>query len=64
MPRSSSSFLKKQKADKKAKKRKEKLNNKIGKKDNPTSGKLEDMLAYIDENGNITNTPPTPRSSE
>ncbi|WP_200978515.1 cold-shock protein [Echinicola sp. 20G] len=60
MARSNNSFIKKQKADKKAKKRKEKLENRLERKQQETSGKLEDMIAYVDEFGNITDTPPEP----
>lgn len=60
MARSNNSFIKKQKADRKAKKRKEKLENRLEKKKQETSGKLEDMIAYVDEFGNITDTPPEP----
>jgi len=43
---------------KKKKKRDEKLQRKIGKKDQETSGKLNDMIAYVDEYGNISDKPP------
>lgn len=58
MARSNNSFIKKQKADHKAKKRKEKLEERMERKDQPSSGKLEDMIAYVDEFGNICDTPP------
>ncbi|AWW28742.1 cold-shock protein [Echinicola strongylocentroti] len=60
MARSNNSFIKKQKADRKAKKKKEKLENRLEKKRHETSGKLEDMIAYVDEFGNISDTPPEP----
>lgn len=58
MGRSNNSFIKKQKANDKAKKRKEKLEERMERKDQPSSGKLEDMIAYVDEFGNICDTPP------
>lgn len=58
MARSNNSFIKKQKANNKAKKRKEKLEERMERKDQPSSGKLEDMIAYVDEFGNISDTPP------
>ncbi|MDN3670853.1 cold-shock protein [Echinicola jeungdonensis] len=60
MGRSNNSFIKKQKADRKAKKKKEKFENKLERKQQESSGKLEDMIAYVDEFGNITDTPPEP----
>lgn len=58
MSRSQNSFIKNQKAIKKKKKRDEKIQRKIDKKDQDTSGKLNDMIAYVDENGNILDEPP------
>ena len=40
--------------------RKEKLEKKLARKEQPTSGDLEDMMAYVDEFGNISETPPEP----
>lgn len=46
---------------KKEKKRKEKEQKKEERKANAKEGKsFDDMIAYIDENGNITSTPPDP----
>jgi cold shock protein len=57
----SESFSKKEKAKQKAKLRQDKAQKMIDRKQNATKGKsLEDMMAYVDENGNITNTPPVP----
>ncbi len=58
MARSNNSFIKKQKADRKAKKKKEKFENRLERKQQESSGKLEDMIAYVDEFGNITDEPP------
>ncbi len=58
MARSQNKFIKNQKANRKKKKRDEKLQRKIEKKNEDTSGKLEDMIAYVDEFGNILDEPP------
>ena len=51
-------FIKKQKEERKRKARQEKMQKKEERKSQPTSSKLEDMLAYVDENGNITTEAP------
>lgn len=56
--KSNSSFIKKLKAEKRAKIRKEKLLKRINKKKNPESGNFENMIAYVDKYGNITSEPP------
>jgi uncharacterized protein YaaR (DUF327 family) len=58
MARSQNSFIKKQKAQKKRKKKEEKFKKKMEKKNQDTSGALEDMMAYVDEFGNILSEPP------
>lgn len=60
MARSQNSFIKKLKAEKKAKKKQEKFKKKLEKKDKETSGDLENMMAYVDEFGNITSEPIEP----
>ncbi|MBT31961.1 MAG: DNA-binding protein [Thalassobius sp.] len=60
MGRSQETFSKKEVTNRKEKKRKEKEKKRLAKKDNETSGKLEDMIAYVDEFGNLTSTPPDP----
>lgn len=53
---------KKEIAKKKREKRKEKAEKKELRQSNTTKGKeLEDMLAYVDENGNLSSKPPDPR---
>ena len=52
---------KKEREKKKRQKKKEKEERKKEKKENPTDVNFEDMIAYIDENGNISDTPPDPR---
>jgi hypothetical protein len=51
--RSQNSFIKKQKAEKKRKKRLEKIQKKIDKKNQDTDGSLDNMMAYLDDDGNI-----------
>ena len=51
-------FLKKQRAEKKRKKKEEKRKKMEARKDEDSSGVLEDMLAYVDEYGNIVEEPP------
>ncbi|MCC6701929.1 MAG: cold shock domain-containing protein [Fluviicola sp.] len=60
MARSQETFNKKEKENQKAKKRKEKAAKKEERKS--TSGKksLEEMMAYVDEHGNIVSAPPDP----
>ena len=59
MAKSQETFSKKEKGKKKIKQRQEKLEKMQDRKANATKGKsLEEMMAYIDENGNISSTPP------
>ncbi|MEM7109008.1 MAG: cold-shock protein [Bacteroidota bacterium] len=51
-------FIKKQKEELKRKKRAEKKELMEERRSQPKSGKLEDMMAYIDENGNIVSGTP------
>lgn len=60
MARSSISFNKKELEKKRAKKRKDKQQRKEERKANGGSGSLDDMIAYVDENGVITDTQPDP----
>ena len=60
MGRSQETFNKKEVRNKKEKKRKEKEKRRLAKKDHDKKGTLDDMIAYVDENGNITDTPPDP----
>jgi cold shock CspA family protein len=65
MARSQATFSKKEKETKKLKKRKEKEEKKEERKANAVKGKsMEDMLAYVDEDGNITSTPPDPKKKK
>jgi len=58
MARSQNSFIKKVKEEKRRKKQDEKFKKKLDRKNKPTTGDFKDMLAYVDENGNITSAPP------
>lgn len=58
MARSQNSFIKKKKVEARLKKKKEKFEKKLDKKNLPKSGKLDDMLAYVDKFGNIMSEPP------
>jgi len=60
MAKSQQSFLKKEKEKKRLKKRKEKLEKKNARKAQKEENGVDDMIAYVDENGNPTDTPPDP----
>ena len=65
MARSQATFSKKEKETKKLKKRKEKEEKKEERKSNTLKGKgMDEMLAYVDEDGNITSTPPDPKKKK
>lgn len=58
---SKESFQKRQRQVKQQKAQREKRERAAEKKANSSKGKsLEEMMAYIDENGNISSTPPNP----
>lgn len=57
MGRNQNSFIKKQKAEQKRKKKLAKKQKMEDRKSEDTSSKLEDMLAYVDIHGNITTDP-------
>ena len=61
MGRSTETFSKKEKEKARIKKSKDKKEKAEDRKANSDKGKsLEEMMAYIDEHGNITSTPPDP----
>ncbi|GAB3220131.1 cold-shock protein [Algoriphagus aestuariicola] len=60
MSKNQNTFIKKQKAELKKRKQKEKLEKKLERKAQPKDGSLDNMIAYIDEFGNISDTPPAP----
>lgn len=60
MGRSQETFGKKEKEKKRQKKKEEKAKRREERQANSSGGGLENMLAYVDEFGNITDTPPDP----
>lgn len=58
MAKSNNSFIKKQKEFQRKKKQQEKAERKKERQKNSQGGSLENMMAYVDENGNISSTPP------
>lgn len=65
MGRSQETFSKKENEKKRVAKRKLKEEKKEERKANSNSGKsLDDMMAYVDENGNLANTPPDPKKKK
>lgn len=65
MGRSQETFSKKENEKKRVAKRKLKEEKKEERKANSNSGKsLDEMMAYVDENGNLANTPPDPKKKK
>ena len=65
MGRSQETFSKKENEKKKAKKKRDKAEKMEERKSTAVKGKsLDDMMAYIDENGNISDTPPDPKKKK
>jgi cold shock CspA family protein len=60
MGRSQETFNKKEVRNKKEKKRKDKEKRKLARKEGEKKSSLDDMIAYVDENGVLTSTPPDP----
>lgn len=61
MGRSRETYSKKEVRNKKEKRRKEKEQKRLARKEEKEKkGSLDDMIAYVDENGVITSTPPDP----
>lgn len=60
MAKSKETFNKKEKEKKRQKQKQEKREKMEERKANATKKSLDDMIAYIDEDGNITSTPPDP----
>jgi cold shock CspA family protein len=58
MGRSQETFNKKEVRNKKEKKRKDKEKKRLERKDSEKKSGLDDMIAYVDENGMIVDTPP------
>jgi cold shock CspA family protein len=65
MGKSQETFSKKEKEKKKLKKRQDKEQKKEERKENSSKGKgIDEMLAYVDDDGNITATPPDPKKKK
>lgn len=64
MAKSQATFSKKENEKKRLKKRQDKQEKKEERQANKKSMSLEDMMAYVDENGNITSTPPDPKKKK
>ena len=60
MAKSQQSFNKKEKEKKRLKKRQEKQQKREARRANSEGGGIGNMIAYVDEDGNITDTPPDP----
>ena len=60
MGRSQETFNKKEVRNKKEKKRKEKEKKRLARKENEKKSGMDDMIAYVDENGMLTSSPPDP----
>ncbi len=64
MSKSQNSFNKREKEKLKEKKRKEKEAKKLAKKEKQKKGNFEDMIAYVDKNGNIVSEQPDRKEKE
>ena len=64
MGKSQESWNKREKEKKKAKKREEKMKKKAERQENAGSTSFDDMIAYVDEFGNIVDTPPDVSAKE
>ena len=60
MSKSQETYSKKEKEKQRQKKKKEKDEKRMERKASSKGGGLDNMIAYIDENGNISDTPPDP----
>lgn len=58
MAKSQATFMKKQLEKNKQKRKEDKQQRKLERKQNSTGGDLENMLAYVNEFGEIVSTPP------
>ncbi|NDP19526.1 MAG: cold shock domain-containing protein [Paludibacter sp.] len=60
MAKSQNSFIKQENEKKRLKKRQDKIQKKEERKSNSSESGFDNMIAYVDENGNLSNTPPDP----
>jgi hypothetical protein len=58
MAKSQATFMKKQLEKNRQKKKEDKEQRKLDRQQNSTGGDLENMMAYVNEFGEITSTPP------
>ena len=58
MAKSQATFMKKQLEKNRQKKKEDKEQRKLERQQNSTGGNLDDMLAYVNEFGEIVSTPP------
>ncbi|MEJ5961727.1 hypothetical protein [Pedobacter immunditicola] len=58
MAKSQATFMKKQLEKNRQKKKEDKLHRKQERQQNPSDGSLESMMAYVNEFGEIVDTPP------
>src|SRR5688500_4849622 len=61
MGKSQETFNKKEREKKRIKKRQDKAEKMEHRKSDGKKKSMDDMMAYLDENGNLTSTPPDPR---
>jgi cold shock CspA family protein len=64
MGRSRETYNKKEVRNKKEKKRKEKEQKRLARKENKKKSNFDEMIAYVDENGMISSTPPDPNKKK
>jgi cold shock CspA family protein len=64
MARSQDTFAKREREKQRIKKQQDKREKMKERKANEKSKSLEDMMAYLDENGNLTDTPPDPKKKK
>lgn len=64
MGKSQETFSKKEREKKKIKKQQDKADKMRERKEHSGKKSMDDMMAYLDENGNITSTPPDPRKKK
>jgi len=62
MAKSRATYMKKQLEKNKLKKKEDKMERKLERQKNSTDGSLENMIAYVNEFGEITSTPPEPQN--
>lgn len=60
MAKSQNSFIKQENEKKRLKKRQDKIQKKEERKSNSSDSGFDNMIAYVDENGNLSSTPPDP----